>query len=614
MYQRELSQQQIDTSQGRNERQVSSGRSVHFYEDDTVFLDSLSEFVGAALGAGGACVVIATGAHRLGLADRLRAAGIDLSFTTAMNRFIAVDAAETLTRFMVNGVPDEKLFYAAIEPDLVRARKALRRSSTSVAAFGEMVALLWQRGQSEAAIEVERLWDCLAQRHAFSFRSAYPTGLLSDQAQHELFRQVCSSHTQFVHSDSSRTFPPEADRHRMISSLQQQAWTMNAVMKGREREISQLKHVEEQLQRSEEFARNLVECCADCIQVLDLDGRIQYINPPGLRAMEIDGESCLLGHRWAEFWKDDERALAESALETALAGGAGSFQGSYTTAQGTVQFWDVKVSPVLNAQGKVDRLMAISRDITELKTAQQAAIESEKQATAGRLAATIAHEINNPLEVVTNFIYLAQTSEGVPEQVSGYLEIADRQLSRVAQISRQTLGFYRGSSKNEWTSVSELVDDVLLIYERRLSAKGIETLIRIDPNLKVFGKEGELRQALLNLTANAIDASRNGGKLWFRARRSKDWARGMSDGIRITLGDNGSGMSAEVQRSLFVPFFTTKLHRGTGIGLWVTKCLIEQQGGTMHFRSKQGKEAGTVMTIFLPGTHEAQAETEVVAA
>ena len=110
MYQRELSQQQIDTSQGRNERQVSSGRSVHFYEDDTVFLDSLSEFVGAALGAGGACVVIATGAHRLGLADRLRAAGIDLSFTTAMNRFIAVDAAETLTRFMVNGVPDEKLF------------------------------------------------------------------------------------------------------------------------------------------------------------------------------------------------------------------------------------------------------------------------------------------------------------------------------------------------------------------------------------------------------------------------------------------------------------------------------------------------------------------------
>jgi signal transduction histidine kinase len=189
--------------------------------------------------------------------------------------------------------------------------------------------------------------------------------------------------------------------------------------------------------------------------------------------------------------------------------------------------------------------------------------------------------------------------------VCRHLEIADRELARVAQIAQQTLGFYRDNSKHKWVAVSELIRDVMMLYERRIRYKQLETKIDTDAGLKIYGKQGELKQALSNLIANAIDASREGGKLWLRAQTSRNWTNGREAGVRITLADNGSGMTPEVQRQIFVPFFTTKADVGTGIGLWVTKSLIEKQGGYMRFRSKQGQEAGTVMSLFLPLTqHE----------
>jgi signal transduction histidine kinase len=240
-----------------------------------------------------------------------------------------------------------------------------------------------------------------------------------------------------------------------------------------------------------------------------------------------------------------------------------------------------------------------------LKFAQQAVIQSEKLAAAGRLAATIAHEINNPLEAVTNFIYLSMTSQGVPEDVRRHLEIADRELVRVAQIAQQTLGFYKDNSKRKWFSVAEVIQDVITLYDRKLRNKRLEIEISADAELKIYAKQGELKQALSNLVTNAIDASNEGGKLWVRAQKTKNWTNGMEEGVRITLADNGCGMAPAVRQRIFVPFFTTKADVGTGIGLWVTKCLVEQQGGYMRFRSRQGQKAGTVMSFYVPRTcHE----------
>ena len=248
----------------------------------------------------------------------------------------------------------------------------------------------------------------------------------------------------------------------------------------------------------------------------------------------------------------------------------------------------------------MEQLIAVSRDTTELRSAQKAAIQAEKLATAGRQAATIAHEINNPLEAVTNFIYLANPD--VPEEVCRQLAVADRELARVAAIARQTLRFYKDNSKHRWVPVAEVIEDVLTIYDRKMMNKHLEVRIVVDPKLTVYARHGELKQALSNLVANAIDASQDCGKLWLRAQATKKWSNEMEEGVRITLADNGSGMPPEVQRRIFVPFFTTKSEIGTGIGLWVTKCLVEQQGGSLRFRSRQGQKGGTAMSFFVPRT------------
>jgi signal transduction histidine kinase len=272
----------------------------------------------------------------------------------------------------------------------------------------------------------------------------------------------------------------------------------------------------------------------------------------------------------------------------------------------------VKITPARGADGRVQRLIAVARDISELRQAQTAAIHAEKLATAGRMAASIAHEINNPLEAVTNFIFLAQTAPDVPETVRRHLELADRELTRVAHIARQTLGFYRSTSVSRWMPVAELVRDALVVYERRLRNKDLAVEVTVDPELKVYGKDGELRQALLNLTANAIDACQSGGRIWIRAQRNRNWTNGAEQGIRFTLADNGSGMAPEIQGRVFAPFFTTKTGVGTGIGLWVTKSLVEQRGGYVRFRSRQGDLSGTVMSFFVPeaqGADHAEGDT-----
>jgi signal transduction histidine kinase len=198
----------------------------------------------------------------------------------------------------------------------------------------------------------------------------------------------------------------------------------------------------------------------------------------------------------------------------------------------------------------------------------------------------------------------------VPESVLRHLELADRELTRVAHIARQTLGFYRSTSASRWMPVAELVRDALMIYERRLRNKELSVEVAVDPDLKVYGKDGELRQALLNLTANAIDACHSGGRIWIRAQRNRNWTNGAEQGIRFTLADNGTGMAPDVKSRVFAPFFTTKADVGTGIGLWVTKCLVEQRGGYVRFRSRQGDPSGTVMSFFLPEAHLRESEVQ----
>ena len=257
------------------------------------------------------------------------------------------------------------------------------------------------------------------------------------------------------------------------------------------------------------------------------------------------------------------------------------------------------VSPVRDRQGTIIGAAKILRDITQQKQMEKTLHTSERLASVGRLAATIAHEINNPLEAITNFIYLAKQQPELCEDTRRYLSTADQELGRVAHIVQQTLGFYRDNSHASSRLVAGVLEDVLTIYQRKCLHKNLRIEQSIEPGLIVNAVQGELKQILSNLVTNAIDASPQGGRIAIRARSVGGLHSG-SRGIRITIADNGAGIPPQDRAKMFAPFFTTKKEVGTGLGLWISKDLLEKRGGDIRVRSSNSGRTGTVMSIYLP--------------
>lgn len=254
--------------------------------------------------------------------------------------------------------------------------------------------------------------------------------------------------------------------------------------------------------------------------------------------------------------------------------------------------------PVCEDGGECTAVVGVSAEITERRRAEEALHASEKLAATGRLAATIAHEINNPLEAVTNFIYLARHHPDLPPSMMRYLDIADQELARVTHIAQQTLGFYRDTTGPSVVDLAMLIEDVRLVYQRKLKYKNIELQTECGAGLTLKALQGELRQVLSNLLANAIDACGENARIRIRARRTT--GSGGSPEIRLTIADNGCGIDREIRSRLFTPFFTTKQEVGTGLGLWVSQGIVGRHGGRLRFRSACGERRGTVFTISLP--------------
>ena len=245
------------------------------------------------------------------------------------------------------------------------------------------------------------------------------------------------------------------------------------------------------------------------------------------------------------------------------------------------------------------RALTAETEASGRRRAEEALHRSEKLATTGRLAATIAHEINNPLEAISNAIYLARSSPAA--EVAQFLKIADEELARVAQITRQTLGFYREIATPGVVKISTLLDELLTLYSHKLEAKNLTIEKQYRDELEIWGLEGELRQVFANQLTNAIYATPQNGRLTIRIRRSKSWGNGQYPGTAITLIDTGSGISQEVLSKIFDPFFTTKQDVGNGLGLWITHDIITRHGGTIRARSNTRPGAsGTIFTTFLP--------------
>jgi signal transduction histidine kinase len=235
----------------------------------------------------------------------------------------------------------------------------------------------------------------------------------------------------------------------------------------------------------------------------------------------------------------------------------------------------------------------------ERRLSEETLRKSEKLAVVGRLASTIAHEINNPLSAVTNLLYLLSLT-ALDKQQQQYVDTAQKELDRVAQIARQTLTFNRQSTREEKASVPAILDSVVALFQNRLANTQITIERRFQNSEPIFCYPGELRQVFANMIVNALDASPIGGRIILRERAEVHPQTGQH-GVRITIADTGHGMSAEVKAHLFEAFISTKGPRGTGLGLWVSKGIIEKHCGFIRFRSstKQGS-SGTVFSIFIP--------------
>lgn len=242
---------------------------------------------------------------------------------------------------------------------------------------------------------------------------------------------------------------------------------------------------------------------------------------------------------------------------------------------------------------------AAERGRTGLDQVAEILRENQKLITLGRLTASIAHEINNPLESITNLLYLMEQDE--PRKTPEYLKMAQRELGRVVQISKQTLTFSRDTSMPVRVQLADLVEEVLGLHARRIGDKSLRVVRQYEAHEPVLIFPGELRQVFSNLISNAIEATSSHGRIVIRIRAARRWSGRDGRGLRLSIGDNGSGIQEEVRSHLGEPFFTTKGQSGTGLGLWVTQSIVDNLGGTLQIRSSTAPDRhGTVFSLFLP--------------
>jgi signal transduction histidine kinase len=252
--------------------------------------------------------------------------------------------------------------------------------------------------------------------------------------------------------------------------------------------------------------------------------------------------------------------------------------------------------PILDSERRIVGGVVVNVDITERKQAEQVMVRAEKLSVIGRLASSMAHEINNPLAAALNSLYLVTLDSTLGEATSEYLDIARRELERVSHITKQTLGFYRESGKPAKADVRKIADSVLEVYAPKLKNKQINVERRYPATALVFTNEGELRQMISNLLGNSIDAVSQQGRI--RLRLNAHTLANNRPAIRLMLSDNGCGIEPEHLKKVFEPFFSTKETTGTGLGLWITLQLVKKHHGRIRARSMPG--VGTAFEILLP--------------
>lgn len=336
----------------------------------------------------------------------------------------------------------------------------------------------------------------------------------------------------------------------------------------------------------------------DAVIVTDLNGRVTTMNrvaeeATGWSFAEASGQTL---ESVFNIINDGTRRSVENPVKKVLEMGRVVGLANHTILirkDGSEIPIDDSAAPILTPEGIVG-VVLVFRDITEAKLSQAALLHAEKLATVGKLASTIAHEINNPLESVSNLLYLISADHGLSPDSARYVEVAQSEVARAAEMTRQTLSFHRGQKIRATVSLADLVKSVLVLYGGRAAQRGVQVVTDIPSTLMVSGFPTQLRQVVSNLVTNAIDAMPSGGILTLMGDE-------VGGEVRLRVSDTATGIDEVNLKRIFEPFFTTKSDVGTGLGLWVSKRIIEEHDGRISVESPSGNGGtGTAFTVMLP--------------
>ncbi|HEX4030986.1 MAG TPA: CHASE3 domain-containing protein [Terracidiphilus sp.] len=370
----------------------------------------------------------------------------------------------------------------------------------------------------------------------------------------------------------------------------------------RERELRD-RHYEE-INAREQWFRVTLTSIGDAVIATDGKGNVTFMNPvaehlTGIPAAQAIGKSVLSVF---PIFNEFTGNAAENPVTKVMALGTVVGLANHTAlrhADGRMIPIEDSAAPIRNDNQQLIGVVLVFHDVSAERKSQDILRKTEKLATAARLSATVAHEINNPLEAVINLIFIARNDPEAPPAVVRQLNMAEQEIERVAHITRQTLGFYRESISPEQIQIDRLIDSVLKMYSSKLESNGIRVQCAFGACPSLLAVAGELKQVFSNVIANAIDAAGRKGSIFITTQSLSCGDQSM---VEVTVADSGSGIAADHIDRIFEPFFTTKKDVGTGLGLWVTREIVERHGGTIQVQPAIGGDGppGAAFVLQLP--------------
>ena len=585
---------------------------MQFYDEDRFLLETVSRFVGGALGAGDVVIAVATASHRRELEKLLASRGLDLAGPRAAGRYVLLDAAETLEKITLAGRLDPERFARVIGGAIQRAAGS---AGLPVHIFGEMVASLLERGEAEAAIRLEEMWNELRQELPFSLLCTYPMGHFATEARGRAFLRICAEHGEVLPAESYGALTSPDERLRMVAYLQQQASLRRA-------ESNTLDNAAETASR----LAAIVESADDAIIGKTLDGVVTNWNRAAERLFGF-GADEMIGESIARIIPPERRDDFPMILEAVRRGDrVDHYETERVRKDGRRIFVSLTVSPIRDASGTIIGVSKIARDVTERRRLDQqreqlvAIVQrSHAEAAAANRAkdeflATLGHELRNPLAAVRNAVESAQLDPTLRERA---LEIASRQSRRLARlvddlldVARLTQGGIR--LNRETVALAEILGNAVESTSFMMEEHGHTLSVSLPSDtLRVHCDPLRLEQVLVNLLNNAAKYTPRGGRIELSGERENGHAV-------IRVRDDGVGISPDDLTKIFEPFFQTLHEResaagGLGVGLTVARSFVVLHGGTLEAFSA-GPGAGAEFVARLPAAPDAVARSSLAPA